>query len=304
MANGSEGIAAALAEAASEETAESTAAEVENEVVEAQEETETTEKKGNFVPKSRLDEVIGQRNDLKQQLDDLSSKHEETQSSLTKLTQMFEGVKADADIINDIRALAKDPRYKDQVEAIDRALRGVEEEVEKGDLTEEEAAQKTSQILERKQGQLEEQIQSQQLKILTNEADAIAEKWLEQLPEQYTDADRKSIAHLWTALTDFDVIEENPDGLVDFLKESFQQAIDVFGTPRGALVDPNDLEEVKETEVEPEAPDPDELLAKLLEGKNYGGILTDKNSGKISPEVSDEDFTRDLSLAMKIRNTQ
>lgn len=252
------------------------------------------------VPYSRFKEVIDQKNDLSTQLNDLQSTFNQNNDSLAKMTQMLEAAKQDSDLIKEIKALANDPTMLPHVEALDKRIRGIEDEIEETGEVDDKSLDKARQILERKQAQLSEQLQEQSSDLLTQRADNIADKWLESLPDQYTDQDKEIVGQLWASKVNWNDIESNPDTLDDVLASTFQETITSFGTPRGGLIDPNDPDSY---EIElPETPEitPEQEVAQIVGTRNYGGY--EAKDGKVSAEVSDADFASDLGKVLKIGN--
>src|SRR3990167_6113286 len=181
--------------------------ETESSTVETSEEKEETrETKGKAatkgaIPYERFQEVVGQKNTLAEELEAIKASAAEDRNSLAKLATMLEEKEKDTTLLNDIRALAIDPKYRDALELIDKGLKGVEEEVESGTITPEKADAKTEKLLA-KQEAIEDSIADQKAELIIQRADLLADKWLESLPEEYTEADRKVIANLWTNSVD------------------------------------------------------------------------------------------------------
>jgi hypothetical protein len=97
-------------------------------------------------------------------------------------------------------------------------------------------------------------------------------------------------------------VERNPNQLDAILAESFQEAVNIFGSPRGKLINPDDVEFVNETTTE--SVDPVEELSALLRDKQYGGMKTVKTHGgkEVSmPSVSDDEFATDMAKFLKAR---
>jgi hypothetical protein len=249
------------------------------------------------IPYSRFKEVIDQKNDLTSQVDELQSNYQVANDSLAKMTQMLEAAKGDQDLIKQIQALANDPKMLPHVDAIDKKLRGIEEEIEETGEVSDKTLESTRKVLEQQQTQLQNQVEQQYSDILTQRADAIADKWLESLPEQYTDQDREIIGQLWASKVNWNDVESNPDGLDDVLANTFQETINSFGLPRGGLIDPNDPDSY---EIElPETPEltPEQEIAEIVGTRNYSAYKTEDGA-----EVSDADFAADLGKVLKIGN--
>ena len=274
------------------------------ETSEAKEETRETKGKAPAkgpIPYERFQEVVGQKNTLAEELEAIKASSSDDRNALTKLAAMLEEKEKDTSLLNDIRALALDPKYRDALELIDKGLKGVEEEVETGKTTPEKATVETQKLIA-KQEAIEDSIADQKAELIIQRADMLADKWLEALPEEYTDADRKVIANLWTNGVDWDQVEQSPNQLDAILAKSFQESIDTFGIPRGKLINPDDVEFVEEKITE--AVDPVVELTALLKDKQYGALKSVKTHGDkeiFMPSVSDDEFASDMAKFLKNR---
>jgi hypothetical protein len=256
--------------------------------------TESPVERAKTIPYQRFQEVVGQKNDLQGQLDNAVTQYQTANESLSKMTAMLDAAKEDVDLLKDIRALANDPEMLPHLEKIDKRIRGIEEEIEETGEVDESKIDKATKILERKQAQLADQMADQAEDLLAQRADQIADKWLESLPEEYTDEDREVISKLWSNNVEWDDVVESPEALDQYLADTFQTTIQEFGTPRGGLINPEDPDSY-EVEVEtPPEETPEQQFAQLVEGKNYSGVKDGQ------AEVSDSDFAADLAAAMRM----
>lgn len=313
MATEGEGIAEALESAIGEETEESPTSEtVETQETKGEPKGEPGAKKGSkTIPYDRFQEVVQERNDFKSKIAELENQYKESNQALSKLTSMYEDAKESTDILDSIKELAKNPKYLPHLEVIDKALKGIEEEVEEGKTTPEDALKAADKILNSKVEELTEELAEQRADAIIARADAIADKWLASLPEEYTDKDKDVIARLWTNAVDWNEVEDNPSILEDTLKDSLQNVIEVYGPPRGSLFTAEEIETALEEETSPEkmAVSPEEELAALTQGKNYSSFKEvtvplpgGRSKTTLLPEVSEDDFSRDLAEAMRIAN--
>jgi len=266
---------------------------------------ETTKegKKGpNTVPYSRFKEVNDSKRELQEQYTELEASLRDQTSSLTRLTEMLDETKEDADLVREIRALANDPKMLPHIRALDNKIKGIEEEIEETGEVSTKTLDKTRQFLESKQSELAEEMADQRLEIITQRADAFAVKWLDQLPEEYTEQDREIIGKLWADAVDMDNLAQDPSQLHEVLRTTFQETIDYFGVPRGGLIDPADPDSY-EVEIE-EKPTltPQEELQQIIQGKNYGGFKEVEVGGRkiLQSEISDDEFAADMGRAMKV----
>jgi len=272
--------------------------------------TKTSGKESDWIPKSRFNEVIQARNERDQTIVTLSAKIAESDASVTRLTKMLEGAQTAQQTLNDLRALANDPRHKPHVEYLHKVLIGesVEEETPlPADATLEQKEERRLTELTKAQEELRASIVDQRADQIIQRADLIADRWLEALPDEYTSEDRNAVAHLWTSRVDWNAIEGNPAGLEKFLADSFQDTLNIYGVPRGHLFTSEQVEELKKPTGEAKTLSPEEELGQLIASKNYSSFKSTgkKNSAGVeimTPEVSEDDFTTDLAKAMKIAN--
>lgn len=305
---GAEEMLAELEQAAGEKPAESATGKPEKT-------TKTPGKDGDWVPKSRLNEVISARNERDQTIATLSSKIAESDASVARLTKMLEGAHSAQQTLNDLRALAGDPKHRPHVEYLHKVLIGesVEEEEETPlpvDATPKQVEDhKLAEIVKAQQA-LQASVLDQQADAIIQRADLIADKWLEALPVEYTDEDRNAVAHLWTGRVDWNAIQGNPSGLEKFLADSFQDTLNIYGVPRGYMFTQEQVDALKTETQQKELESvltPEAELEQLFASKNYSGL---KGTGKkttggveiMQPEISEEDWTADLARAMKIQN--
>ena len=217
------------------------------------------------------------------------------------------------DTLNDLRQLANDPVHGPHVHYLHKILIGEQAEFEgtpslPEDATPEQKEEHKLNELAKQQELLQASIEDQRTDAIIQRADLIADHWLEALPAEYTPEDRNAIAHLWTSRVDWKAVESNPAVLEQALTDSFQESLNIYGVPRGTLFTPEQVEELKQSSGEtPKALSPEEELGQLFASKNYSSF---KSTGKknsagaevLVPEVSDDDFTRDMAQALKIAN--
>lgn len=303
-ATGAEEIAANLDSAI--ESEESPTSETGDDNLEAADSPESKEEgkpkpKIKAIPYSRFKEVNDTKNSLQNDYESLKQDYEEKIASISKLTKMLDDAREDSDMLKEIKALRYDEKMLPHLEAIDRKIRGIEEEAtETGDVDDKKVTD-VQKLLQQQKNELTEQLNEQQLDILTQRGDAIADKWLEALPPEYTDQDKTIVAQLWANEVDWEKIQKDPSCLQEHLKETFQKSIDTFGTPRGGLVDPDNPDTYEIEQDETPAPSPEEELMAAIKGKNYGALKEVEKGGRktIVPEISDDEFADDLAKAMR-----
>jgi len=190
------------------------------------------------VPYDRLSQVVKKKNELSEQLKALDTQYKAATARENELRTQVGNLETDKQILDAIKNLAQDDRYRPAVEQIDRALQGLDEDIEEakeqGDNKAESAALKQ---FEAKTAELEEMLAEQRAESLLGEATGRAKEMLAALPEAYTDEDRAIIGKLWNPRVDWNGIEETgSEAIPGALNRSFAEVIKEYGTPRGALV--------------------------------------------------------------------
>lgn len=254
--------------------------------------------KGEWIPKARFDEVIGQKNEYHEHLLALEAEVREAHESLRQSTALLAEREQDTKVMNELRRIANDPKARPLLEKLEKMIEGVEDEIEE---TKGKPSADQTQLLEalkQTRDELTDELADQRADIILSKADTIAERYLAALPDEYTDADKRVISHLWTPRVDWEAIEENPDVMPQALVSSLEEVLDLYGEPKG-IATTTVKEPVRET-----GPTPEQELAALV-NKDYGAFKEVKGeSGKTSrvAAVSDDDFAADLARAMKIAN--
>lgn len=252
------------------------------------------------IPKVRFDEVNERMKTAEAEVTQLRNKLQESITSTNKMTEMLEVRQRDSDVLARIRELADDPKYSDAVMALDRKLKGIEDEVDEGDKSPEQGAKETKALIEKTRNELTDMVADQRADLILARADNLAERFLSNLPAEYTEQDKTVLARIWVDEVNWDLIDKNPSALESEISESFQRSVDVYGTPRGAYIDPNSVEFVDETQTA--EPDPVEELRALV-GKNWGEVKSsDTKKGIFEPTFSDEEFAAAAGEAMRRSN--
>jgi DNA gyrase/topoisomerase IV subunit A len=182
------------------------------------------------------------------------------------------------------------------VRAIDNKLKGIEQEVTSGESTPDEAQAKTRELIEETRTEMADIQATASAEALVGRADVIADKLLAQLPETYTEQDRNVVQALWTEKMDWDRAVASPDELSEQLTEGFQEALDTYGVPRGALFTVEEVEELT-PDAATATQTPEQELEELME-KPWGGVVTEELEGgrtQVSAELSDDEFNDALA---------
>lgn len=244
------------------------------------------------VPLARLNEVIEERNALREEVKTRSERDADYLSQIQERD----------DLLNRIRALAADEKYSEHVFAIDKALKGIEDlEEELEEVAEDDSSSDDNKrarpdvdvkrLLQEQRGQLEEAMAEQRAEALWNLAQERAAKYLDALPEDFSAQEKEIIAELWNTRVDWDAIEEDSSALNPELARSFEETLKFYGESR-AVAKPSS-ETQTETAQTPE-PTKEERLQTLL-STDFSGV---DDAGK--PEVSDDEFAANLASAIRM----
>lgn len=299
----SESAAEILEKLAADSAASDTADDVQEtsseEAVVAEEEEVSEEpkkgRKGKYVPYDRFKEVVEDKNQYKKQLEILAQREQELQANLQNVEQ-------ELSVLERIRQAAFDDKVGKHVIALDKWLKGepiddaveaAEREIEEN---EEGLSKKEIDALKNQVGKkvedLENQLLEQRAEVILQKANSIGTKMLESLDDSYTEEDVKTISELWTPRIDWDAIEENPEILEKELNKSFREVLELYGTPRGALIK-NVASNIKETMPQSsESEDPEQFLEKVS-NVDWGKLKDGK------PVVSDSEFSKVMAEVLR-----
>jgi len=220
---------------------------------------------GTNVPYTRFKEMVDQRDDLSQRYDALESNFADRQTEQGQLIELLRSKDADVDILNRIREMGQSGSEleKELVDRLDKHLKGdVEEEAlpaEAGEkATKSSADEKTVKLLKETREELTERAADQQADLLLMKADLLSEKYFDALPEQYTDQDKRVVGQLLVDTVDWEEIENNPDSLNEEVAKAFENTLELFGDPRGTVVEKEEATEstpVADNSSKPEQPE-------------------------------------------------
>jgi hypothetical protein len=257
----------------------------------------------NRVPQSRFNEINESLKATKLEASETRDQLAESQDKLVRMAELLEANKTDVTTLNEIKSFINDPEMKDHVIAIDNKLKGIEaieEEVETGTTTPEDAVTKTRELLDEAREELRDTQADVQADQLIARADSFVERLLQGLPDEYNAEDLGVINDLFHEKVDWDAAVADPDNLSEILTKGFQATIDRYGMPRGALFDAAEVDVLTPEVTEPEQSPADEL-AELME-LPWGGVKTSEVNGKtvVEPEMSDDDFNAVLAQAVRL----
>ena len=288
-----EKLAKALALTSSPETETSTPTE----------EAGTEEGGENRVPQHRFNEINEALKAERQSASESRDQLAETQDKLVRMAELLEAKEADVATLNEIKSFVNDPEMKDHVIAIDHKLKGIEtinEDVATGETSPEDAIRQTQALLDEAREEMRDTQADVQADQLIGRADAIAERLLNALPEEYNSEDLGVINDLFHEKVDWDAAVAHPEHLSEILTEGFQATIDRYGMPRGALFNAEEVEVLTPEAAEP-TQTPSEEWAEWME-LPWGGIKTSEVGGKtvVEPEMSDDDFNAVLAQTIRL----
>jgi ribosomal protein L18 len=203
----------------------------------------------------------------------------------------------DHTILDAIRNLANDERYRPHVVAIDNALTGASEEIAEAKATGDESAIKAAEKrFADKAAQLENLIAEQNAEGLWDAANAAASQMLQSLPDEYTDVDKARLSQLWTPRVNWDHIEDKGrDSILPTLKESFAQLIRDYGQPQGAVAKTTRDEVLKSVPAAAAAQQTPEQRIGLILGKDWS-----ETGEKGAVIHSDADFAKSMADLIRV----
>lgn len=293
-----EDITAKLEAAASDKTTE-TPTEVEKEtVVATDDKTETVKKSG---AQDRIQELVAARKEAERRFEELSAKYAEKESEIGKLIDLVQDREQDARVVAKINELHSDPKFRDIVETLDKAIRGVEVEV-KAAAAKDTAPAPNTDLLKNVQADIEQaraeaaaQAADQKSDLLLMKSDLVLEKLFEQLPDtEYTEDDRKVLNSALADMIDWDAIEAEPAKLEGEVARGFQKAVDWYGNPKGRIA----AEATSKTNGTTDAKSKDTVdLSKLELGKMKTERVGNKDVSR--PVLSDDDFSQILAEELR-----
>lgn len=284
---------------------EKLAAAVESSTTETEKEGTKAEEKDtpeNRIPQSRFNEVNSALKETKAAEAQAKQQLAEAQASLVRMAELLENKEKDVATLNEIKSYVNDPNMAEHIYAIDRKLKGIEDDVKSGETTPEDASKKVQALVESAR---EEMIDTQadiQADALITKAESLAERILASLPKEYNDQDKTILGDLWQDKMNWEAAVANPENLANILTSSFQEVVDRYGVPRGALFTADEVKEYQPEVVTPKTPE-QELQEEMA--KNWGGIVKKELPGGktvVTPELSDEDFNAALAKAIRIAN--
>lgn len=326
MANGATDVAAALEAAVSGKEASATSQETgtpadsqqqaqaqQQTPAESQDQSTGKGKQPGPIPYDRFAEVNQAKTELADKVKDLESKLAEAVERETGLRSNLTKLEQEANILESIRNLAEeDEEWRPTLEKLDKRLRGIEEAVEEGTKTEKQAEKETTQAISEVKKELEDRFEEQQTDFIVMQARELADRYLRNLPQDYTDEERRVIGEMLAPRVNWDAVAESPTELPKILADGLKETLEAYGQPRGALsAKLKELEETGDDTTTPKVETPEQIAKRLAEtdwsetvetGRTRRDHVTGDEVKVTAPKQSDDDFAKALSDVIKLGN--
>ena len=279
------------------------AATVESSTTEAKETVATeavkTESGKKGTAQDRIQELVAERESAKEALKAANEKLAQKDQEVHNLIESVKQREGAARVVDKINSLYTSGKFKAEIEALDRAIKGAEEEAESiqsqaGDVktpanTDLEKFQAAAQ---RNQQEALSAIEAQKNELLLMKSQLITEKLFASLPDaDYNEQDRKVLQNALVDHVDWEAIESNPTVLETEIAKGFQNTVSWYGDPRGKL------QSTKTTQVTGETK-PAETTPTDYSKLELGKLIKDAK-GKFNPALNDNEFSTILAQAMK-----
>jgi len=260
-----------------------------------------TTKKGSNA-QDRIQELVAKAKSFEDRAADLEAKLSEKDSEVGKLIDLVKDRETDSRIVAKINELHETPEYKDIVEKLDRAIRGLEpvEEAKPGKVAETPAP--GVDLLKGLKGELDRVAATQAAEVadlrsdlLLQKSEVVLERLFAQLPStEYTEDDQRVLNSALADFVDWDAIEANPALLEKEVAGGFQKAVDWYGNPRGKIA----TEAAKSTNDGKDAKSDSAIDFSKLE---FGKLKTINVEGKErqAPAISDDEFSAMMGAALR-----
>ena len=299
MGDSIESITSKLEAAANADKTPETPTEVEKDrVVATDDKVDTGTKKTGA--QDRIQELVAARKEAERKFEELEAKYSEKEAEVGKLIDLVQDREQDARVVAKINELHTDPKFRDIVETLDKAIRGIEVEVKTAGADKAPAPNvdllndvRAENELLREEAAI--QAADQKSDLLLMKSDLVLDKLFENLPDaEYTEEDRKILNSALADMIDWDAIEATPSTLEGEVARGFQKAVDWYGNPKGKLAS----EATGKTKDATDAKSKDAVdLSKLELGK----MKTERVGTRdvMRPVLSDDDFSQLLAAELR-----
>jgi hypothetical protein len=297
-----EEITAKLEDAA-KPVSESPTDEKETVAAKGSDETEKGSTKKGAAAQERIQELVAKAKSFEERAADLEAKLADRDQEVGKLIDLVKDRETDSRIVAKINELhATDPEYKEIVEKLDRAIRGLEPEKVEKPAASAEAPKPGEDLLKGIKGELDRRTEKQAAEIADQRSDLllmkselVLEKLFAQLPgTEYTEEDQRILNSALADFVDWDSIEANPALLEREVAGGFQKAVDWYGNPKGRIA----AEAAKPTKDGTDAKSEETVDFSKLE---FGKLKTVNVGGKErqAPAISDDEFAAMMGAALR-----
>jgi hypothetical protein len=264
-----------------------------------------TDATGKTVPYDRFSEVVAQKNAASERLQALEAQYTSATEREDGLRERMAGLEQEHSVLEAIRDLGRDDRYSDAVSKIDRALQGIEDDVEAATTTEDgkdvvdnSALLRAEQAFSEKTEELESLVNDQRVEGLWDKSQDYASAMLDSLPEEYTDTDRSRLSRMWTPRVDWNSIEEGgAESIPENLNGSFAELIKEYGAPQGAVAQ-TARDEVTQSIPEEARPSTPEAIVEGVMEKNWSETNEDGQA-----VLGDDEFAADVAKLLRATRT-
>jgi len=262
---------------------------------------EKSQKTVQNVPYDRFKEKVDQVAKLTEKLETVLNNSESSTARENELRSKIEALEEEADILNRVRSLAENEKYRPLVEKLDAALKGIDEEVESGEKTEKQAEREVSRLFSEQRDELAEAFADQRADMLLENARMLSESILESLPGDYDETDKNQIAEILPDLVDWDAIEKEPGTMRDNIVEGYKLALVEYGEPRGALkarIHELETNKSEESVVDPAVSD-EEFVKGILDDERMSKFKSDDDGNITEPEMSEDEFNDNFAQVLR-----
>ena len=282
------------------------AAEEPTEVEDSSPETEVVEKtepkKIGKGAQDRIRELVSKTKGIEEELNKYKNLAGEKDQELKKLVDLLQARENDAKVVKKIQELyaSGDETWKDTIEKLDKVIRGEEvEEEPTGDPKKDDALKKAKDLIKNTREELDDAIADQRADLLLHKANLLIERYMDELPEQYGEHDRRRLRDVLSDHIDWDAIEQKPDVLANKVAEGIQSAVNWYGDPQGSVKVPNKNSNDQVVPLE----SPKDRLDKIMK-MDFGKLKTVKTpkGDRMTPEISDDAFEKELANALRYSN--
>lgn len=256
---------------------------------------------------ARISELTAKAKTYEAELEETRAAVKERDKEVQDLIELLKEKEEASKSIQRIQELhATDPDMRDLIELLDKRMRGEEVEVPKKDQADTKdapsglSAKEAKELLRTESSKLTEEMAEMRAELLLGKAETLIEKFLDDLPETYSDVDRNRINGVLASHINWEGIEDNPGQISKLVQEGVQKAVEWYGQPAAAPSNDNKGQETKPALSTAERLDKlkNQDFAKTKE------VKTPRGQTRKVPEMSDKDFAAALGEALRLEREQ